>query len=238
MRLAAYTRVSSESQLDGFGLEVQRDAISRWAKANGHRVVSWHEDAGISGAKDAADRPGLSAALLAVQQPPDADGIVVARLDRLARALTVQEAVLAVVWRAKGRVFTADAGEVLADDPDDPMRTAMRQMVGAFAELDRKMVVKRMRDGRRAKAGTGRKSTGSYAYGYQGAGKGRERDAAVRADEQAAIARIIELRADGKNSYRWIAATLDAEGFRPRRAEHWSSMAVRNIVLRELVATT
>ena len=113
MRLAAYTRVSSDSQLDGFGLEVQRDTISRWAKANDHRVVSWHEDAGISGAKDAADRPGLSAALLAVQQPPDADGIVVARLDRLARALTVQEAVLAG-WRPVHRdqleLFTPPAG--------------------------------------------------------------------------------------------------------------------------------
>ncbi|MCA1702756.1 MAG: recombinase family protein, partial [Actinobacteria bacterium] len=58
------------------------------------------------------------------------------------------------------------------------MRTALRQMVGVFAELDRRMVVKRLRDGRAAKAGTGRKVTGSYPYGYAGAGQGRDRDAA------------------------------------------------------------
>jgi DNA invertase Pin-like site-specific DNA recombinase len=73
----------------------------------------------------------------------------------------VPEAALAIAWQAGGRVFTADTGEVLRDDSDDPMRTALRQVVGLFAELDQWMVVKRRRDGRAAKAGTGRKVTGS-----------------------------------------------------------------------------
>src|SRR3954469_1499637 len=98
MRLIAYLRVSSDSQLDGFGLDVQERAIRTWARTAGHRIVGWERDEGVSGATDAADRPGLSAALLALQHPPKADGIVVARLDRLARALTVQEATLARGW--------------------------------------------------------------------------------------------------------------------------------------------
>ncbi len=232
MRLAVYLRVSSESQLDGYGLDVQERACRAWAKAYGHRIVEVFTDAGVSGAKDAADRPGLSAALLALQQPPEAEGLLVAKLDRLARALTVQEAALAVAWRAGARVFTADAGEVLRDDPDDPMRTALRQVVGVFAELDRRMVVKRLRDGRSAKAEAGKHHTGSYAYGYGGAGKGRERDAAPRTDEQRAVARILELRAAGQ-SYRQVAAVLDGEGLRPRRAASWSAMAVRNVAVRE-----
>jgi hypothetical protein len=154
-----------------------------------------------------------------------------ARLDRLARALTVQEAALAVAWRAGGRVFTADAGEVLQDDPDDPMRTALRQVVGVFAELDRRMVVKRLRDGRKAKAADGRKATGAYPYGYAGAGKGRTRDAAPDPKEQRAVALIAELRGAGR-SYREIAAELDAAGLPPRRAAQWSAMAVRNIAAR------
>ena len=35
----------------------------------------------------------------------------------------------------------ADQGEILPDDPEDPMRTAMHQMMGAFAQLDRGMTV-------------------------------------------------------------------------------------------------
>lgn len=230
VRLIAYYRVSSVGQLDGYGLDVQRRAVRAWAKANGHRIVAVHEDAGVSGAKEAADRPGLSAALSALQAG-EAEGLVTAKLDRLARSLTVQEAALAVVWRSGGRVFTAESGEVHQNDPDDPMRAALRQVVGVFAELDRATTVKRLRDGRAAKAAAGRHATGSYAYGYEGQGKGRDRDAGPREEEQAVLQRILTLRGEGA-SYRSICQTLAEEGHHPRRAAAWSPMTVRNIVIR------
>ncbi|MEU9323992.1 recombinase family protein [Streptomyces canus] len=86
----------------------------------------------------------------------------------------------------------ANRREVHQDDPDDPMRTAMRQVIGVFAELDRRMVVKRLRGGRTAKAASGRKAVGAYAYGFHGDGEGRERDAAPNPTEQATQARILE----------------------------------------------
>ena len=230
MELVGYLRVSSEGQLDGYGLDAQERSARRWAKANGHKIVRWCRDEGRSGALDVADRPGLACAVDAISTGA-AQGLVIARIDRLARALTVQEAALAIVWRLGASVFTADAGEVPRDDPDDPMRTAIRQVFGVFAELDRKMVTKRLRDGRAAKADAGRKAVGAYAYGYRGAGKGRERDAAPDQAEQVAVLRIVEMRQGGA-SYRQIVSALEAEGLRPRRAEHWSSAAVRNIALR------
>lgn len=233
MRLVAYLRVSTNGQVDAYGLDVQRRDIRRWAKANGHKIVAEHVDAGLSGTLPAGERPALADALRMLRKPPQADGIVAARIDRLARELTAQEGIFALVWREGGHVFTADYGEWLRDDPDDPMRTAMRQMAGIFAQLDRASINKRLRDGIKAKAATGKHATGSYAFGYHGAGKGRERDAAPRQDEQRAIQRIVELRRAGE-PYRAIAATLDAEGFKPRRAAAWSSMAVRNIAVREL----
>lgn len=229
MDLVGYLRVSSDGQLDGFGLDTQRRSIRSWAKANSHRVVHWCEDA-TSGKVEAVDRPGFACAVEEVAGRR-ADGVIVARLDRLARQLTTQEAALAYLWKLGATVFTADQGEVLPDDPDDPMRTAIRQVFGVFAELDRRMVTKRLRDGRAAKAATGRKSVGAYPYGYRGTGKGRERDAGPDHAEQRAVERITELRRSGA-SYRSIVATLDDEGLRPRRAERWSPMAVRNVALR------
>jgi len=76
---------------------------------------------------------------------------------------------------------------------------------------------------------------GDYAYGYTGAGKGRDRDKAPQPTEQTAVRRIVELRQAGQ-SYRVIAATLDTEGLRPRRAAAWSAMAVRAVAQRELGA--
>ncbi|MCA1693552.1 MAG: recombinase family protein, partial [Actinobacteria bacterium] len=90
----------------------------------------------------------------------------------------------------------------------------------------------RMRDGIRTKAETGRKATGSYPFGYTATGRGRERDAGPREDEQRTVRRIVDLRRAGQ-TYRAIAASLDSEGLRPRRAASWSAAAVRNIALRE-----
>jgi hypothetical protein len=48
-----------------------------------HRVTDVQIDAGVSGATDAADRPGLSAALLALQRLPQAEGLIVVGLTGL-----------------------------------------------------------------------------------------------------------------------------------------------------------
>jgi DNA invertase Pin-like site-specific DNA recombinase len=177
-------------------------------EGHGHRIVAEYVG-DVTGKSDAVDRDGLADALEHLTIAA-ADGLLVGRLDRLARQLTVQ-AILAMIWRDGGQVFAADQGGILQGEPDDPMRTAMRQVQGVFAELDRSMIVKRLRDGRRAKARAGQHAVGQYRYGYEGGGKGRVRDAVPRADEQAAVARIVELRRGGL-SYRAIAATLDVEG--------------------------
>jgi hypothetical protein len=111
-------------------------------------------DEGVSGAKEAADRPDLTAALEAVERR-SAAGVVVFRLDGLARPLTVQEDVLGHVWRHGGRVFAVDTGEVPSDDSSDPMRTFVRQVMGAAHQLERGHIAARMRAGRDLKAERG-----------------------------------------------------------------------------------
>lgn len=108
MRVAAYLRVSTDRQAEqGLGLKVQEQAIEAWAEARGHVVVGVYRDQGLSGTREAADRPRLSDAV-SVLEAGHAEGIVAARLDRLARSLTVQEAILAAVWKAGAHVFAAD----------------------------------------------------------------------------------------------------------------------------------
>lgn len=230
MRLVAYLRLSSDTQLDGWGIDRQREAITAWAKHAGHTVIAECSDV-VTGKADAVDRPGLTEALAMLRRPPKAEGIVASHLDRFARQLTVQEAIVGLAWRESARVFTAESNEILRDDPDDPMRTAMRQVQGVFAQLDRATVVKRMRDGRKAKAAAGRKATGSYAYGTKATGEGRDRDAGPREDEQRAVQFILAQRGHG-DSYRTIAAALDEAGMSPRRAASWSPMSVRAVVER------
>jgi len=156
-----------------------------------------------------------------------AEVVLIPRLDRLARELTIQEATLAQVWKHGGRVFACDQGEVRPDDPDDPMRTAMRQMMGVFAQLDRGMIVARLRRGKRLAAEKGQRVGGRSPYGFR----------AVRgtlepvSDEQKAIAVARKLRKGGA-SYRAIAARLTEDGYTPKRGAVWWPMQIRRLVER------
>lgn len=224
MRLAAYVRVSTQEQAEhGQGLDIQECSIRKWARANGHKVVAVLRDEGVSGAKVLDDRPGLMDALALIGVGGMARGLVVRDLDRLARSVTVQEAVLAEVWDGlNGSVFTT-GGEVPRDDPDDPMRTAMREMAGVFAGLERRMIVKRLRDGRAAKAAKGGHATGRYPYG-----EGRN---GPIPEQQRVLRRMRALAADGKST-REIADTLTAEGHVTARGGTWSSPTVSRILSR------
>ena len=52
-------------------------------------------------------------------------------------------------------MFTIDHGDVLQDDSDDPMRTALVKLARVMFELDWRLVVARLRRGRRLKAEPG-----------------------------------------------------------------------------------
>jgi DNA invertase Pin-like site-specific DNA recombinase len=230
MRVVAYLRVSSAGQVDAWGLDRQEDAIKTYAKNNGHKIIDWCRDEGLSGTLEAVERPGLLAAIDMV--PNRADGIIIADLDRFARKLTVQETALAVVWRAGGRVLTATSGEIHKEDPEDPSRNLIRQVQGAVIEYEKNMAVKRMRDGRRAKAATGKKSTGQYAFGYHRVGEGRDKDAGVNPERYPVVELIKDLRTN-KHSYREICDYLNARGYLTKRGRKWLPMTVKRIYERE-----
>ena len=107
---------------------------------------------------------------------------MVARLDRLARDLIVQETILAEVRRIGGEVFSTSPAEAsyLTDDPDDPSRKLIRQVLGAVSEYERSMVTLRLRNGRRRKAQMGGYASGAPAFGFEA----RDGDLIESQDEQ------------------------------------------------------
>jgi DNA invertase Pin-like site-specific DNA recombinase len=215
VKLVAYVRVSTDRQAEeGVGLEVQEQAVRSWARANGHRVVAICQDEGVSGSKGLETRMGLPEALSLVKDAK-APGLVVYRF---ARDLVIQETLLAELRRMGAAVFTTSAAETgyLSDDPDDPSRKLIRQVLGAVAEYERGMISLRLRSGPARKA-----EKGGFAYGAPGFGYRAEAKELVGDDkEQAALARISELHAAGA-SLRENAATLQAEGHRPKRSSRW-----------------
>lgn len=225
LNVVAYLRVSTALQAaDGLGLEIQREAIEAWADANGHTIVATFADEGVSGDAEELDRPGLAGALQALTDGA-AEGLVVYRLDRLARRLFRQELVIHQL-RQRGRVVLS-VSEADVDD-DDPTKVLMRQMLGAFAEFERAIIKTRLQGGRRAKAARG----GFAAYGSPAFGSAsRDKELVVDDDEQATIARIVELRSGG-TSLREISRTLESEGRPAKRGGAWHPKTVARVLAR------
>lgn len=229
MRLLAYTRVSTDRQAEeGFGLEVQEQSVRRWARAQGHRLVRVVREEGVSGTL--ADRPGL-AEMFAALKAGESAGVVVPRLDRLARDLIVQESLLAEIWRGGWQVHSALASEahyLTRDGDDDPSRTLIRHVLGAVAQHERSTIKLRLAAGRRRKG-----DTGGYAYGAPPLGFRAEGGALVPDEREALVlARMRELR-DAGASLREIGVTLTAEGHHPKRGSVWHPASIARVLNRE-----
>ncbi len=225
MRVVGYARVSTRRQADGDSIEAQDEAIRGWAGEHGHDFAGLHADEGRSGALDEADRPALLGALSAIEAG-EADALVVHRLDRLARALHVQEAVLARVWAAGGDAWEVVGDRpVLRDDPADPMRTFVRQVMGAAAQLERGMTVARMQGGRRRKAATDGYIGGRVPYGWDLVGEHLVSSEA----EQRVIARMARARRGGR-TFRAIAEQLNGDGVPAKGGGAWRHTSVRAVL--------
>src|SRR5688572_16574924 len=134
-----YIRVSGRGQVGGEGPDRQRESCQGFCDAQGIERQGEFFEAGVSGTVEGMDRPEFSAMVEAIQcrrlNGQDIDGIVVERMDRLARDLMVQEVLLKQCRENKIKVFAADRGELvdLASDDGDPTRTLIRQVMGALA---------------------------------------------------------------------------------------------------------
>lgn len=216
-KAVAYVRMSTDRQ--DLSPDAQRAAIERWASAHGVTVVAWQEDLGVSGGTPLEERPGLLAAIDAIDVH-HAGVLVVAKRDRIARDVLTAALVDRLCERKGARIQTADG----AGNESGPEGALMRTLLDAFAAYERALIASRTKAALALKKARGER-TGGVPMGSVVDGEGR----LVASDvERAAVARARELRGEGK-SLREIAATLDAEGHRPR-GKRWHVETLSRIV--------
>jgi len=228
MKAVCYLRISTEGQAEGMGLDVQRQTVQRWCDQNGYEIVGIFHDE-TSGTNGLEHRLGLAQAL--AKMPDEADTLVIPRLDRLARDLVLSEQLLNEVWASGGNVVSCAQGEGdLRNDPEDPSRALIRQVLGAVSAYKRAMIVLRMKRGRMAKAAAGGFATGSPPFGWESDGEGGLREVA---SQQAAIRDIIKMREQG-SSLQKIADELNNRGEpTKRKGGKWYPATVNAVVRRE-----
>jgi DNA invertase Pin-like site-specific DNA recombinase len=211
----AYLRVSGASQTKGDGFPRQEEAIRDYAKVHGLQVVEVFREKGVSGTVE--DRPALARLMVSLEQNRHGvQTVIIEKLDRLARDLMVQEAIIRDFQKSGFNLVSAMEGPDLCGD--DPTRKLFRQMMGAVAEYDKTMLVYKLKAAReRARAKTG-KCEGRK--GYRDSEEGR-----------AIIRKIRALRRKPKYGRRrtWqeIADRLNAEGVLTLDGNTWTLYRVQ-----------
>ncbi|MBU2648156.1 recombinase family protein [bacterium] len=148
IKAVGYARVSGKGQVEGYGIERQADSIQTFADKNEYQIVEIYREEGISGIAEEADRPAFKEMLVSVIRQK-IGFIIIEGMDRLARELRVQEN-LCVYIASKGiQLISANTGENITKAIEgDPMKKALIQIQGVFAELDKNQIVRKLRNGR------------------------------------------------------------------------------------------
>jgi DNA invertase Pin-like site-specific DNA recombinase len=132
MNLIGYIRVSRVAGREGetfISPTVQRERIEATAAAQGHTVIDWHEDLDQPGSR--YGRPHFQAALEAVERG-EAEGIIVAALDRFARSVPDAAEALRRLEAAGGVLISVKDSL----DTSTPVGRFARTMMLAIAELE------------------------------------------------------------------------------------------------------
>lgn len=137
--LCGYVRVSTAGQaVSGLGIDAQRHALAVAARSRGLDIEAGvYADEGISGA-EMGKRPALREALTEIREGR-AGGLVVAKLDRLARNTREVLAIADEAQRDGWRLVILD----LDVDTATPMGRMVLTVLAAVGELERGMIAER-----------------------------------------------------------------------------------------------
>lgn len=211
-----YMRVSGKGQADGDGFDRQRIAIEGHAKTADIEIVQWFQDV-QTGKDEWQDRPGWAAMMTALNGTRT---VLVEKLDRVARAVLVQELILKDLEKREVRLLTS-TGEDTSDE--SPERTMFRQLLALFAQYERASIVAKLRGAReRMKAETGR-CEGRVPYGQSNS------NGIIREGEQEALALMKQLR-DAGHTTEMISLALGQKGFKTRTGSPWRGQTVAKIL--------
>jgi len=195
VKAVGYVRTSSATNVgaDKDSERRQRHAIERFAKSAGYEIVEWFNDPAVSGADPIETRPGFAALLNRIE----GNGVRVVLVEdasRFARDLVAQELGVVALIKLGMRVLTATGDDLTSTN--DPMKVAMRQIAGAFSQLEKARLVAKLKAAREQKREKHGKCEGRKSY-------------AEAMPDTVALAR--QLYAEGL-SYRKISAALAERG--------------------------
>ncbi len=215
MKAFAYIRVSGSGQVNKGGFDRQLRSIHKYSKENNIELVDVFQEEGVSGTLE--NRPALARLLVSLEQNHHGvTTVIIEKLDRLARDLMVQEAIIRD-FKSKGfeLISTAEGLDLLAEDPT---RELIRQVFGAVSQYEKSMLVQKLKASReRIKAISG-KCEGRKGYN----------------DTEEGLATLQKIRSlrrkrahHKRRTWKQVADTLNSEGITTMEGRLWTLQRVQ-----------
>lgn len=223
-KAAAYLRVSGKGQIKGHGFKRQAETVADYAKRAKIQIVNTYRDA-YTGTD--ADRPAFED-MLADLLSNGVRMVIVESLDRFARSLQVQIALISRLNAEGIALISASTGENITEAvASDPMSEAMVLIQGVFAQVEKKRLVVKLRKAREdTRRETGR-CEGRKPFGYY------EGEA-----ETVQLIRRLRRKPRGKGkrrmSYAAIADALNSRAVSTRTGAPWHWRTVQNVLRRPI----
>jgi DNA invertase Pin-like site-specific DNA recombinase len=215
-----YSRVSGLGQVSGDGFSRQHDACYSFADSHGYEIIREFREEAISGKTDMEDRPAFQE-MISELLGNGCRTILIESMDRLARQYDVQQQLATYIASKSIALISCNTGEdISAALQGDPMRRALVQIQGIFAELDKNMLVAKLRKARERQRAQGVRMEGQKPYG-------------VLTGEAEILTRIRQLRGDGATTD-GIANHFNSCGTLTRSGRPWRGSTVRKILAREV----
>ena len=228
--VAVYLRVSSQVQRRRETIASQREAVLDHARRRGWLIpdTGVFADDGFSGAT--LERPALEALRDGVASG-EIETVLVWSIDRLSRNFAHQ-ILLQEEFARTGATIAC------VEEPDNatPQGMLLRQILSVISEYERTQIAERSRRGKIHRARQGSLNMLSRPpYGYRLIRKTETCGARLEVDDTEArvVRRIYDLYVRDGLKMHEIGPRLDAQGVRPRHAQHWSCSTVAVILRNE-----
>ncbi len=218
LRVAFYTRISTDEDHQKFSLGAQKDRLEAYCTSQWGTDWQLHQMYQDQESGTHMKRPGLQAMLLDAQAQTF-DHLLVFRVDRLSRK--VHELASMVDLLKQHEVHLASITEPF--DTANPAGKMMLQMLGVFAEFEHATIVERTKAGMAKKASTGRWVGGNPPYGYT---HKPESGLVIRDEEAVLVRKIFKWYVIDREGSSSICRQLNQAGHRRRSGRPWDKRAV------------
>ena len=219
METYAYYRVSTQTQAEKNGIEMQLAEIEKYCSMNGIELSGSFSDEGITGTTE--KREGLIDCMASLEK---GDRIVVQNTSRLWRDEAVKVFVIRELRKIGADIISIEQPKYTIYETD-PANKFFNAIMEALDSYDRDLISMKLAKGRKARAKSGNKPCGMAPIGYRWEGN----KIVVDYNNQLIVQEIFKIFLEARNLSK-TQRECKKRGYKTTRGKDFSVQAIKNIL--------